>query len=194
MCQARWLMALGLAMAVALSAWAGEEKAKEEKVTLDQVPAAVKETLLKEVKDGKITEIERETEGEVVTYEADAVIGGKKCEITVAADGKLISNKPADDENEKEGGDDDEDDDDGDDDDDAVAVTLDQVPAAVKATLEKAAQGGKITEIEREGEGDKAVYEAEVIIEGKEFEIKVAADGKLISKKQETDEEDDDKK
>ena len=186
MCQARWLMALGLAMAVALSAWAGEEKAKEEKVTLDQVPAAVKETLLKEVKDGKITEIERETEGEVVTYEADAVIGGKKCEITVAADGKLISNRPADDEDDDDGDDDDEDD-------DGVTVTLDQVPAAVKATIEKAAQGGKITEIEREGEGDKAVYEADVTIEGKEYEIQVAADGKLISKKLETDEDDDEK-
>jgi uncharacterized membrane protein YkoI len=178
MCQARWLTALGLAMAMALSAWAGEEKAKEEKVTLDQLPAAVKETLLKEVKDGKITEIERETKGEVVTYEADAVIGGKKREITVAADGKLISNKPDDDH----------------DDDDDVTVTLDQVPAAVKATIEKAAQGGKITEIEREGEGDKAVYEAEVVIEGKEYEIKVAADGKLISKKLDTDEDDDDDK
>lgn len=178
------LMTLGIAAAFAMTAWAGEGK-NEEKVTLDKVPAAVKETLLKEVKDGKITEIERETKGDVVTYEADAIIDGKKREITVAADGKLISNKP-DDDGEKEGDDDDDDDDEGE------TVTLDKVPAAVKETIEKEAQGGKIKKVEREVKGEKTVYEAEVIIEGKEFEIKVAADGKLISKKQEDNDDDDD--
>jgi len=183
------LVALGVAVAFAMTAQA--DGGKEEKVTLDKVPAAVKETLLKEVKDGKITEIERETKGEVVTYEADAVVDGKKREIKVAADGKLLSNK-LDDEDEKEG--DDEDDDDDDDDDDGVAVTLDKVPAAVKATLEKAAEGGKIGKIECEKKGDTTVYEAEVVIEGKEFEVKVAADGKLISKKVDDDDEDEDDK
>jgi len=79
--------------------------AKHEKTTLDKVPAAVKATILKEAKDGKITEVETETEGDQVVYEAEYTLDGKGWKIHVAADGKLLSKKA-------EADDDDDDDDD----------------------------------------------------------------------------------
>lgn len=88
-------------------AWADGCKGEktEKKVTLDQVPAAVKDTILKEAGGNKITEIEEETKDGVTTYEAEWKADGKEIEIKVAADGKLLKKEVEDD-------DDDDDDDD----------------------------------------------------------------------------------
>jgi hypothetical protein len=75
---------------------------------------------------------------------------------------------------------------------DEVKVTIDQVPAPVKATLEKESSGGTISEIEKDTTEGKTVYEADATIGGKKYEIKVAEDGTLLTKKLD-DEEDDDK-
>jgi uncharacterized membrane protein YkoI len=70
-------------------------------------------------------------------------------------------------------------------------VKLEDCPKAVQDTLKKAAAGGKIEGVEKETENGKAVYEADVVIDGDEYEVKVAEDGKLLSKKQENDDDDD---
>jgi uncharacterized membrane protein YkoI len=120
-------------------------------------------------------------------YEVEVEINGKEVEIEVAADGTIISRKVEDDD---EGDDDDDGDDE--DDEDEEEVTLDEVPAAVKATILANAQGGTIEEIERETEDGQVVYEAEVVINGKEYDIEVAADGKLLEIEEEDEEDDDD--
>jgi uncharacterized membrane protein YkoI len=73
---------------------------------------------------------------------------------------------------------------------DDVEVSIDAVPAAVKATILAQAQGNAVREVEMETENGQTVYEAEVVIGGKEVEIRVAADGTLLG--QEVDDEDDD--
>ena len=83
----------------------------EKEVTIDQVPAAVKATILKEAGKNKITEIEEVSkDGKVIYYEAEIKVDGKEIDIMVAPDGKLLGKEIEDD--------DDEDDDDDDDDDD----------------------------------------------------------------------------
>ncbi len=74
-------------------------------------------------------------------------------------------------------------------DDSEQTVKIDQLPAAVKATLMKEADGGKIKEVEKDVENGKTTYEADVVIKGQEWEVKIAEDGKLISKQK--DDEDD---
>jgi hypothetical protein len=69
-------------------------------------------------------------------------------------------------------------------------VTLEQVPAAVKAAIEKELQGAAIKEIEQETEGDKTVYEVEYMKDGKEVEFCVTPDGVIT---QEDDDDDDGK-
>ncbi len=64
-------------------------------------------------------------------------------------------------------------------------VQWSQVPAAVQKTITKHARGGKIEEIEKETETKDGksvtVYEAKIKKpDGKEFEIEVGEDGKLI--------------
>jgi uncharacterized membrane protein YkoI len=61
-------------------------------------------------------------------------------------------------------------------------VTLDQVPRPVKRTILKQAGKNKIREIEEVTKGGRTIYEAEWVAEGKEIDIQVAANGKLLGK------------
>ena len=75
---------------------------------------------------------------------------------------------------------------------DDITVSIDAVPAAVKATILAQAQGNAIREIEMETENGQTVYEAEVIIDGQETDILVAADGTLLGTEVDDEADDDD--
>lgn len=154
------LLCLCVITMVALAARAGG--GHEEDVTLEQVPAAVKATILKESAGAKITEIERETKNGKVTYEAEFLRDGKEIEIKIAPDGTLLGR-------EIEDEDDDEDD-----------LTIDQVPAQARQALLKLAAGAKITKVEREREHGVLVFEAKWVKDGTAHEAEVTADGALI--------------
>jgi len=66
-------------------------------------------------------------------------------------------------------------------------VSIDQVPAAVKATI--LAQGSTINEIEEEVVNGQTIYEAEVIVEGREVDIRMTANGTLLGTETEDDDE-----
>jgi hypothetical protein len=72
------------------------------------------------------------------------------------------------------------------------AVKLTDCPKAVQKTLKRESRGGKIVEIEKEVEDGETIYEAEVMIDGKEYDIEIASDGTLLSKELEDEEEDSD--
>ncbi len=80
----------------------------EEEVSINKVPKAVKATILKHAKGGKVEEIKRKKN---VIYEADVIIGGKEVELKVAPCGKLLGKKVEDEDDEADEDDDDEDDD-----------------------------------------------------------------------------------
>ena len=64
-----------------------------------------------------------------------------------------------------------------------VKVSENDTPAPVRATLDKEAAGGKITEIEKETKDGKVVYSADITDKaGKKWDVTVGEDGKLISK------------
>jgi hypothetical protein len=63
------------------------------------------------------------------------------------------------------------------------ALTLHEVPGAVRVTIEKEAKGGKVGAISREGEGKSATYSTVVETGGKSYDIVVGDHGKLLSKK-----------
>lgn len=62
-------------------------------------------------------------------------------------------------------------------------VTMDQVPPAAKLTIEKAANGAKIDEVEMVKFHDKAMYMAEFKVDGKEKKIKVDENGNVMMKR-----------
>ena len=158
----------------------------EKEITIDEVPAAVKATILTEADGAPIQEIEMETADGKTVYEAEVIIDGKEVEIEVAPDGTLLGKEIEDDEDDDDGNDDDEDDDE---DEIEEKVSLDDVPEAVKATMLKEAAGAEIEEVVKETEDGQVVYEAEFEADGQEIEIEVATDGTLLER--EIDDDDD---
>lgn len=169
-------------LALCIGAVVNKQTAEQEKnLSIDQVPTVVRTTV--QAQGGTVEEIEMETENGQTVYEAEVTIEGQKLEVKVGADGRLLSKEMEDEEDEDEG--------DNDGNENAQKVSIDQVPPAVKATILEQAQGGTIKDIESKTENEKTIYEADVLINEKELEIKVAPDGTLISNQAE-DEDDDD--
>ena len=185
---------LPAAMVFATSAFAG----KQERIQWTDVPPAVQKTITDHAGGGKIEEIEKETitqnvrilhfdSPETVTvYEAEVEKpDGKEVKIDVGEDGKLMpaamafatpvfAGRQERIQQEK--------------------IQWTDVPSAVQKTISDHAGGGKIEEIEKEAitknvrilhfDSPKTVtvYEAEVEKpDGKEIEIEVGDDGKLIN-------------
>ena len=61
-------------------------------------------------------------------------------------------------------------------------VSLDQLPAPVKASIEKESAGGKVGEIEKETEHGRTFYEVEIVRDGTESYVHVAQDGKVLKR------------
>lgn len=162
-------LCLGLLCATSAFADEGKEKVKKEKIALDKAPKAVQETILKEAGKNEVKEVVQITskDGKTVTYEAEWGEKGKITELLVSSDGKIIST--------------------------TKQITIDDVPKPVKETILKEAGANKIEDIEVVTEGDKTTYEAEWKENGKEIDLKVSPDGKVISKDVAEDEEKEEK-
>jgi len=65
---------------------------------------------------------------------------------------------------------------------DEQKLGLDQVPPAVKATFEKEAKGGAIGDVVKETEKGKTFYEAQITKKGKDRNVSVREDGKVIKR------------
>jgi hypothetical protein len=161
-----WLLVAGLCFGLLCTtfAWAdeGEKEAKKEKIALDKAPKAVQETVLKEAGEkNEIKEVVKITskDGKTVVYEAEWGEKGKTTELLVSSDGKIVSV--------------------------TKQIGIDDVPKAVKETMLKEAGANKIKDVEVTTEGDKTTYESEWTDNGKEVDLKVSPDGKVISKKTE---------
>ncbi|HUU94471.1 MAG TPA: PepSY-like domain-containing protein [Phycisphaerae bacterium] len=147
------LVGMGALAGIVVAAWASAP-ADEQEVTLEQVPAAVKATILKESAGGKIAEIERETKNGQTIYEVEILVNGKEVELRIAEDGTLLGKEIEDAEThpqtgarkqqEKEY---------------EREVTEAEVPPAALAALKKLAAGAKITEFAEEIEHGSTFYE-----------------------------------
>jgi uncharacterized membrane protein YkoI len=63
----------------------------------------------------------------------------------------------------------------------AQAISLSDVPAPARATIEKLIAGGTVKKIEKAEEGGKTIYDVEATVGGKDVEYDVAADGKVLT-------------
>jgi uncharacterized membrane protein YkoI len=148
---ATYVTVVMVSASLALLAFGKEEK--EEAVSWSQVPAAAQQTIKQRAPETAIKKIQKDEEDGKVAYEFQIVQSGKKSEITVAADGKLLSVEEE--------------------------VVLADVPSAVRHTMETQATGGKLGTLEKVTEDGKTVFEAKVEKGGKRLEITVAPDGKI---------------
>ncbi|HTL28564.1 MAG TPA: hypothetical protein VL282_05070 [Tepidisphaeraceae bacterium] len=66
-----------------------------------------------------------------------------------------------------------------------VKVKLDQTPPAVRRTIENELTGAELEDIAKKKWNGQAVYETDIIKNGKKWEVEVAEDGSIVSKLQE---------
>jgi len=158
------------AATIAIVSWAFAEG----KLTLDQLPTAVRATIEQHAGQGKIVEVERETEHGQIVYEAEVRVDGKKVEIVVAENGKLLPTDAEDEEDEE-----------GERDDDSEApISWQQLPAAVQDALAKIVPSQKIDALTREVEDGFVFFEAEYETDGVEHAAKLTDNGYVIESEQ----------
>jgi len=122
----------------------------ENKGALDTLPKPAAAALQQRAGGAPIEQTHREVEGGKEYYEGVWHVNGARHEVKVTADGTVV-------EVEEE-------------------VAADQVPAAVRATAEREL-GQKVATFERQMDGS---YEAEVVVNGKEKEVRIGTDGSVL--------------
>ena len=165
--------------------------------SIEDFPETVRSALTTLAGSGTIKEVFKETEYYAVVlqkldvpkvcYEAEILTDDGEMTVELAANGTLI-------EKTIESGDEDQDhqNQSEDEDDDEEVISLDQVPGVVKTAILAQAQDNEIREIVLEEEDGQDVYEAEIIVDGKEVDFKFAANGQLLDDDDEDEDEDDD--
>ncbi len=199
----RIVLGLSVLVTALLAATFQPDDENEKKISVSECPKAVQKTLKKEVGDGKVVDVDVRTIKGVAIYESEIRLGDLEYDLVIRGDGTLLSklleadgqdadSKDADDDEE---GDDEEDGEDADEKEAVKPVRMEDLPKAVAKTLKREARGGEVEKIEKETEGGKVVYEAEVEFETKDgeqaYEIQIAEDGKLLKKVLEADEDED---
>ncbi len=142
-----------------------EKKGKGEKdeiITQEQLPDAVKDAVKNELAGKQIKEIEKETEDGKTVYEIEVMDGDNEKEYVYSEDGKLLKEDDDDDDAKTEEKEED-------DDDDEEEISLSKVPDAVKKTAEKFLGSLKDAEAEKEKINGEEVFE--IVIEKKDKEI-----------------------
>lgn len=153
----------GLLGMLGVAGWAAA--LDDEKVSLDQVPAAARRALEMQAGGAKFTEIEREVEHGVTVYEAEWIDHGTEHEVSVSADGELLEIEEI--------------------------VPVEKVPAAVREAIAKHLGAGTKVVIEKT---TVVYYEVEAKVDGKEKELYFSPTGRLHGDEggEEADDDDDD--
>jgi uncharacterized membrane protein YkoI len=146
----------------------------EERVSLDDLPAAVRAAIEKQAAGGSIVEVEKEVKGGEVFYEAEVLRDGKESDVLVSASGEFLGAEA------EEDGDDDGDKDGNDDEDGENRVVFDDLPEPVRDTLNNAYKGTHFSSFSKEMEGGHEVFEAEYNDGESEHSLSLAADGNVL--------------
>jgi hypothetical protein len=129
----------------------------EKKVKLANVPPAVQNTVKEETKNATFVGLAQETENGKTVYELETkVTGGGTRDLMIDSGGAVYLVEEE--------------------------TTLDKIPAAARAAIEKQAAGGKISKVETLTKGKTVTYEAVVKKGMKSKEIVVNPDGSTPAK------------
>ncbi|MBZ5620569.1 MAG: hypothetical protein LAQ69_17865 [Acidobacteriia bacterium] len=137
---------------LAITALAAGATAAEKKLTLKDLPPAVQKTVQDQAKGAEIKNIGKETEHGVAQYEVETMVNGKHRDFNVDTKGALVVVEEE--------------------------TTLDAIPAAARAAIEKKVAGGKLGMVELMTKGNATFYEAAYTSkDGKKHEVLVKPDG-----------------
>jgi len=136
----------------AIAMLAAAALAAAESLALKDLPPAVQKTIQEQTKNAEIKNIGKETEKGVTQYEVETMVNGKHRDFNVDTKGALVVVEEE--------------------------TTLDAIPAAAKAAIEKKVAGGKLGIVEIMTKGKDTFYEAAYTNKaGKKLEVLVKPDG-----------------
>jgi hypothetical protein len=154
----RTLMSFVVACVVAglCGAHAFAQAPQPKALQLKDLPASVQKTVQETLKGGAIKNIAKEKEGGIEQYEIESTLNGQSRDFNVAVDGRLLVVEEA--------------------------TTLDAIPTAAKAAIQRKAAGGTVATVETFSKPGKPVLFEAVYkdAKGKRHEVHVAADGKDV--------------
>jgi hypothetical protein len=147
-------------LAVLLAGCGGKSTTTQASSPLTGVPGPAAAALQREAGSATIESIDHETEGGAEMYEGKWTVGGLSHEVTVKADGTVVDREDE--------------------------VAADQVPEPVRVSATAALPGAQKVVFVKHMSGN---YEAEAVVDGKDREVELSADGKVLP-----GDDDDDKK
>jgi len=118
----------------AIAALAAGARSAEKSLALKDLPPAVQKTIQDQTKNAEIKNIGKETEHGVAQYEVETMVNGKHRDFNVDTKGALVVVEEE--------------------------TTIDTIPAAAKAAIEKKVGGGKLGMVEIMTKGTATFYEA----------------------------------
>jgi len=139
-------LVVGLAIAIL-----GIAGGAETKVTMNELPAAVRQAITARAQGGSIRGLSMEVKNGKKIYEAELTMNGRNTDISLDEQGNLIEAE--------------------------LTTTLDKIPAPARDAIQKQAGTGSVLTVEEVTEKGKTIYEAEIDRAGKKSEIKVDANG-----------------
>ncbi|MBA3708422.1 MAG: PepSY-like domain-containing protein [Planctomycetes bacterium] len=146
--------------------------------TLENVPGKVKEALLKESQGREIRDVDKETIDGRVVYQAKIQRDGKDLKLTVDEDGKVVARNDGAKDDDKV-----HDDKVHDDHGDHHELSVNDLPAKVKASLTAAAGAAQIVDIDRDTDNGRTVYKARIKQDGLDRHLTIGEDGTIVSDK-----------
>jgi len=132
----------------------GKFLASEEVVPLSELPEAARRTVTTNAGGGRVVTTEKVVEQGRTVFEAVIEDGGKQREISVLSDGAIIGTQND--------------------------VALADIPEAARKAITAKAAGGKIVSTKKSLEDGKTVFVAVIEKAGKQQQISVAPDGKIV--------------
>lgn len=138
----------------ALVAGPGSAQDSKAEMKLQDLPPAVEQAVKAQSQGGTLRGLFKEVEGGVTLYEAELLVNGRTKDIMFDTQGKIVTVE--------------------------AQTTLDEIPAAARAAIQKAVGTGKLALVEKVTKGETTFYEGHITNEGKTLEVKVDADGKPV--------------
>ena len=130
--------------------------AAEKRVQMKDLPPAVQKAVQEQSVGATIKGFAKETENGATTYEAEMIVNGHGKDVSFDPSGEVVAVEEE--------------------------VALENVPAQVRAAIEKATEGGRIKKVEKVTEGGTTSYEAAYIKGGKNHEVALKPDGSPVRK------------
>jgi len=150
---------LALLLGMITSAFVTAAAPLDQNVPLSEVPSAAVNAVKERFPGAEIRDrVEKDTERTGVFYEFELWNDGNQIEVEVSAEGRIQEFE--------------------------AELNAADLPRAVAAAIAKKFPGGKVTkakeEFERRGDREQTVYEVDVLVDGRKWEVEIAPNGRIL--------------